>query len=224
MVRKTAKKMVEEVEKESPDHSEQSEEEEVDESEEEEEDVTAVFKGVEMGDDESEDEDGSDESGDEDESADEKERISVLNAPAIMKGGEQYSFDLRNLLAVNSHQIATKSLLSSKKSPKADENLTIPLDKGHDMDVNEDFLLVKASEGCTELIQALWQLPTERSDAGPMVNLPTYDEIKLPRALVSPLKFIYCVDASHRFLTFIFSSIYKASTSSKARNKVGEIR
>jgi hypothetical protein len=197
MVRKTAKKMVEEVEEESPDHSEQSEEE-VDESEEEEEeeDGTAVFKGVQMGDDESEDEDGSDESGDEDESADEK-RVPVLNAPAIMKGGEQYTFDLRNLLAVNSHQIATKSLLSSKKSPKADENLTIPLDMGHDMDVNEEFLLVKASEGCTELIQALWQLPTERSDAGPMVNLPTYDEIKLPRALVSSFKCIYSLDPSH---------------------------
>jgi hypothetical protein len=199
MVRKTAKKMVEEVEEESPDQSEEEEideseeEEDSEEEEEEEEDVTAVFKGVEMGDDESEDEDGSDESGDEDEdeSGDEEERKPVLNAPAIMKGGEQYTFDLRNLLAVNSHQIATKSLLSSKKSPNADENLTISLDMGHDLDVNEEFLLVKASEGCTELIQALWQLPTERSDAGPMVNLPSYDEIKLPRALVSPFKCIY---------------------------------
>ena len=67
----------------------------------------------------------------------------------------------------------------------AAEAVTIPTDSSLDVVVDEEYLLRKATDGCTQLISSLWQLPVERSDAGMMVQLPSYEEIKIPRALVS---------------------------------------
>ena len=95
--------------------------------------------------------------------------------PAIQNSLHQCTFDLRNLVAVNSHQI--KGLYSFQN--KSNEDITIPNDS-----VDENVVLSVASASCRHLISELWQLPTERSDAGPLVSLPGYNEIKMPRALV----------------------------------------
>jgi hypothetical protein len=76
-----------------------------------------------------------------------------------------------------------------------DENISIPLDNGYGFSVQENFLLSKATTGCTQLVHALFQLPTEMSDAGPLVQLPHYDEVVLPRALVS-FYLLFCLDYS----------------------------
>ena len=163
-----------------------------DDSEEEQEDVTAVFKGVVMQNDDSEGdsneyEDDKSASSSEDESKARQVSKATKNNN-VDKGAELCTFDLRNLVAMNSHQIASNSLVLSQKKKKSANsssgNLTIP-SNDHGNVVNEEFLLAKATEGCTQLVQALWQLPTEKSDAGPLVELPSYDEIRLPRSLVS---------------------------------------
>lgn len=163
-----------------------------DDSEEEQEDVTAVFKGVVMQNDDSEGdsneyEDDKSASSSEDESKARQVSKATKNKN-VDKGSELCTFDLRNLVAMNSHQIASNSLVLSQKKKKSANsssgNLTIP-SNDHGNVVNEEFLLAKATEGCTQLVQALWQLPTEKSDAGPLVELPSYDEIRLPRSLVS---------------------------------------
>ena len=165
-----------------------------DDSEEEQEDVTAVFKGVVMQNDDSEgdsneyDDDKSASSSEDDDESKARQVSKATKNKNVDKGSELCTFDLRNLVAMNSHQIASNSLVLSQKKKKSANsssgNLTIP-SNDHGNVVNEEFLLAKATEGCTQLVQALWQLPTEKSDAGPLVELPSYDEIRLPRSLVS---------------------------------------
>ena len=103
--------------------------------------------------------------------------------------GEPCTFDLRNLLAVNTHQINTKALYSTIKTKN--EFVTIPsMQVLANINVDEEQLLEKATDGCTQLIAALWQLPTERSSAGPRVQLPSFDDSRIPRALVSMVLFV----------------------------------
>ncbi len=128
-----------------------------------------------------EDEDESDDDSDGDDSMEDN------NAPSSSMQVEAYTFDLRNMLAINTDQLAIGTFYDTKKSKDANENnIEIPLDpvRGKSLGVNEEYLLSKATDGCTKLIQSLWTLPTEMSDAGPLVTLPTYDEIRLPRAMV----------------------------------------
>lgn len=101
-------------------------------------------------------------------------------------GEEPCSFDLRNLLATNSHTVDTATLYRpSLKDP--DTSSTIP----PAMRMNEEFLLKKAQEGCHQLLQALWKLPQqESSDVGTLVTLPTYEESRLPRSLVRMIGFV----------------------------------
>mgnify|MGYP005853256527 CR=1 FL=1 len=97
--------------------------------------------------------------------------------------GEPCTFDLRNLLAANAHQINTKTLYSTTKMKS--ESVTIPsMQILANLNVDEEQLLEKATDGCTQLSAALWQLPTERSSAGPLVHLPSFDDSRIPRALV----------------------------------------
>lgn len=141
-----------------------------------EEDVAAsLFKG--------QDEDDSDDVSDGEESMDD------TDAPSSALQSEAYTFDLRNMLAINTDQLAMGSFYDAKKTKiKAGKDIEIPLDpvRGASLEVNEEYLLSKATDGCTKLIRALWELPTEVSDAGPLVTLPTYDEIRIPRALPPP--------------------------------------
>ncbi len=143
------------------------------ESEEEEDIAASLFKG--------QDEDDSDDDSDGEESMDD------TDAPSSALQSEAYTFDLHNMLAVNTDQLAMGSFYDAKKTKSASgKDIEIPLDpvRGASLEVNEEYLLSKATDGCTKLIRALWELPTEVSDAGPLVTLPTYDEIRIPRALV----------------------------------------
>lgn len=105
--------------------------------------------------------------------------------PVASSVGEQCTFDLRHLVAVNSHQVNSSKLYKqkTKKDTAEEDTTTIPPDNlSHT--ILEEHLLERASDGCAQLIGALWQLPTEKSDAGPQVFLPSYAETKLPRELV----------------------------------------
>lgn len=115
--------------------------------------------------------------GDKEEAQNQSSKASVFTSSS----SEQCTFDLRNLVAVNSHQLDTAALYSKKQSEDDANNVTIPPTT---QVANEEYLLAKAQDGCAQLIHALWQLPTEKSDAGPLVTLPSYSEIKIPRALV----------------------------------------
>ena len=127
------------------------------------------------------DEDGDDDDDDDDDAHD-AEPVTIKPLPSAT--GEQCTFDLLNLLAVNSHQVEIVKLYAQKEETTEIEKVTIP---GETMpvEVNEELLLEKATDACTQLIHALWQLPTERSDAGPLIVLPSFSETKLPRQLVS---------------------------------------
>lgn len=140
-------------------------------------DVSALFKGSAAADEQDDDSSGDDE---EEEPVDQDETPVALSNKN-KSGPEHCNFDLRNLTAMNSHQLAKSLHLAKRK----DESISIPLDAGHaPVQVNEEYLLQRASEGCAQLIAAVWQLPTETSDAGPLATLPGYDEIPLPRAMV----------------------------------------
>ena len=114
------------------------------------------------------------------------------SATSSITTSEPYIFDLRNMLAISTDQLATATLYKKRGQSinemvvSSEARISIPLDPSRTaLLANEDFLIAKATAGCTQLIRALWQLPTEQSDTGPLVTLPTYDEIRLPRALVS---------------------------------------
>lgn len=161
-----------------------------DDSEEEEDDdmdIAAVFHGKSgAADDDDEEEDDDDDDSD----SEEKRLVAAAGATAASMSSDQYIFDLRKLLAVDNDQIPHSVLYrkpgdTPNKASSDGKSITIPLDESLGLTINEDFLLSRVTEGCTQLINALWQLPTEQSDAGPLVTLPGYDEIILPRALVS---------------------------------------
>ena len=98
-----------------------------------------------------------------------------------MGGEEKCNVDLKNLLAFNTHQVNHRTLY--KKFSVTNESTEIFVD-GMKI-ANEDHLLQKASEGCTQLLAGLWKLETERTDAGPRAILPSYYETVTPRELVS---------------------------------------
>jgi hypothetical protein len=171
-----------EEESESEEEQEQEQVEEMQESEEQE-------SSEEDSEVEEQDEEEEEEGSDEEEEDNEEEKRYTANklqiTPVASSTGEQCTFDLRNLLAMNSHQVSTAALYSGKtKKGASDENLTIA-PTGLGVSINEDYIMEKATDGCAQLLGALWQMPIERSDAGPMVFLPSWDEIKIPRALVS---------------------------------------
>lgn len=110
------------------------------------------------------------------------ESIDADRQPPLVTG-ETCTFDLRNLLVINSHQVESAKLFST--SGRANEEITIGTRSNFSCLVDEDHLLERATDGCTQLINALWQLPNERSDVGPLASLPSFSLTKLPRQLVS---------------------------------------
>jgi len=99
----------------------------------------------------------------------------IADKVTVPVGVEKCSFDLRNLVAINSHQMNVGALYQ-------------PASSTHEKFASEEFLLQKASEGCQQLISAIWNLPTGPSDnAGPLAILPLSTEIvHLPRAKPPP--------------------------------------
>jgi regulator of ribosome biosynthesis len=140
-----------------------------------------------------EDEDSSDDIQEENDNPNSNNNIIQQDQDIIMQGDEKCTFDLKNLLAINSHQVDPKKLYSKGKNNNNDgenENITISPSTSAIYSSfqapNEEFLLEKASEGCTQLLSALWTLNTEKTDAGPLASLPTYYEIVTPRSLPPP--------------------------------------
>jgi hypothetical protein len=120
----------------------------------------------------------------------EKQKIANAGNKVVIPGADEpCSFDLRNLLAISSYPIDSAQLYSN--SPTAavalqpPKNLIIPSTSPASMNVNEEYLLQKSIAACNQLISALWKLPMERSDAGPMALLPSHDDSNVPRSLVS---------------------------------------
>mmetsp|Transcript_6135 Transcript_6135/g.11630 ORF Transcript_6135/g.11630 Transcript_6135/m.11630 type:complete len:474 (-) Transcript_6135:124-1545(-) len=101
----------------------------------------------------------------------------------VMGGSEKCEMDLRNLIVFNTHQI-NHSALYSKKSDSSEEEVSITVN-GIKL-ANEEYLLEKAMEGCSQLLSGLWKLETEKTDAGPLATLPSYFETVTPRALPPP--------------------------------------
>lgn len=138
-----------------------------------------------------EEESASDEDNNEEEEGDQEPDPAKFEQPKSATG-EPCTFDLRNLVAMNTHQVNHKKLYAGKRTPTA-ESITIPASQMLlNVNVDEDELLEKATDGCTQLIAALWQLPKEQSNAGPMVRLPSFDDSRIPRALVRA-PFLLCV-------------------------------
>ena len=181
-----------------------------DDKEEEQNGVEQNDSDKEEDDEEEDDDDEGDESGTEEESEDDREEEAEAEAESdndeeqiktnnnnrenqsITEGNENCTLDLRNLLAINPHQLNLRFLYKqpNKQKSKNDEDkeditTTICIDGA--VKANEDYLLQKASEGCSQLLAGLWGLETEKSDAGPMAILPTYCEVVTPRELVSIL-------------------------------------
>lgn len=149
------------------------------------------------GDDDDDDDDSNDDDNDEEDKGDENDEENWLEnskayrmdirRPPVSANGEPCTFDLRNLLAMNSHQIDDKALYArGPDSIQKEEKASIPLPEGMEFAVvDEEYLLHKAVDGCAQLIDALWQLPKEKTDVGAMVRLPLHDDSRVPRALVS---------------------------------------
>ena len=111
---------------------------------------------------------------------------------------EQCTFDLANLLAINTHQVNAAELYgknavnSIKEIHREWYSMSEPTISASDNaatsqllpPVNESLLLAKAAEGTTQLLRELWKLQTEKTDVGPLAKLPSV-ETKLPRSLVS---------------------------------------
>jgi hypothetical protein len=100
----------------------------------------------------------------------------------VIIDSEKCEVDLRNLTAFNTHQI-NHSALYSKQSSSRKEKETITAN-GTKV-TNEDYLLEKATGGCSQLLRGLWTLETVRTDIGPLAVLPSYFDTVTPRALVS---------------------------------------
>lgn len=176
-----------------------------------------------------EDEDAVDQGGDSESDKDqsnEQQEQTKMPIVGTSSSSEQCTFDLRNLVAVNSHQLDAASLYAPKKKSKQANGkaATIPL-AVNGIQVDEDQLLKKAQDGCAQLISALWQLPTEGSDAGPMVTLPTYQEIKIPRALVR-LCYLH-LNFYHEYTIlmpmFLLFCSFVASSATQKGDKVGKV-
>ena len=115
----------------------------------------------------------------------EEQNVKVDIKPPVSANGEPCTFDLRNLMAMNAHQLNAKALYSSNQEYDK-VSIELPEKMKAFAVVDEAYLLRKATDGCSQLIEALWQLPQEKSDAGTMVRLPLHDDSRIPRALPPP--------------------------------------
>ena len=145
-------------------------------------DGSEIDQGIVTSSSQSEEEDDADDAG---EIGSDGEDINDLDVedPTFVNG-EPCTFDLRNLLALNSHQINAKTLYNTKKHQSKQGVETILMSDQFPR-VDEQYLESKAFDGCSQLVHALWQLPKEKSDVGTMIKLPAFDDSRIPRALVS---------------------------------------
>ncbi|KAL7561210.1 hypothetical protein ACA910_004136 [Epithemia clementina (nom. ined.)] len=148
-------------------------------------------------DDDDDDDDNNDDDDDDDDDDDKnnenyknKDQVDATNPEVDIKqpvsaNGEPCTFDLRNLLAINAHQIDVKAMYKGKQQEEGKVSISLPQNLEFAV-VDEAYLLKKAMDGCAQLVDALWQLPKENSDVGAMVRLPLHDDSRVPRALPPP--------------------------------------
>ena len=224
------------VDEDSSDDSSSSDEDDEEESDEEEDVAAALFSGSsKQQNNDTYDVDESNDDEDEDHSehaAAQAANQAAADIAANASTAGPFTFDLRNMLAISTDQLATSSLYkntkqqAAKKPGRDEADISIPLDPTRNaIQVNEDYLLQQATTGCTQLIRALWQLPTEQSDAGPLVTLPTYDEVRLPRALVSAVFNIIVAGSVTFSFSYYLSNLLSsaATTTSKTGNQMGKV-
>ncbi|KAL7530766.1 hypothetical protein ACHAXR_003661 [Thalassiosira sp. AJA248-18] len=142
-----------------------------------------------------------------DDSGDEQHPQSTNSSNGNTNNGDQYAeqctFDLTNLLAINTHQVNAAELYqtsinNSNKKNKLNTNnpewyntppTIIPSSTNTTHNVNESMLLAKAAECTTQLLAELWKLPMEKTDVGALAKLPSLgggETTKLPRSLPPP--------------------------------------
>ena len=146
----------------------------------------------------------------------EDEEEDVEEEDVAIGGDEKVNIDLRNLVAFNTHQVNHNELFKNQSMVDSEDPTTILVD-GMKI-ANEEHLLEKACEGCSQLLVGLWKLDTEKTDVGPMAILPSYFETKTPRALVS---FSLCIHDGNKYiccalsltLSFILLNQIKTATS-----------
>mmetsp|Transcript_17166 Transcript_17166/g.34381 ORF Transcript_17166/g.34381 Transcript_17166/m.34381 type:complete len:534 (-) Transcript_17166:365-1966(-) len=168
--------------------------------------------------------------GDDEEVSDDDDDGQEEDEKQIYTGEEGCTLDLRNLTAVNSHQVNTQTLYkqpkasSKKKKKKIADDVdgkmlaTIPPPESAPK-VNEEQLLETARQGCTQILKGLWSLETERTDVGPMGILPQQFQIKTPRELVSYIIYInvMCQEKAP-YVVMYWSSLNIISPSSHTAN------
>ena len=154
-----------------------SEEDVADDQEEEVDQEEEASSEGDVEDEESESESDAEMKSSEDEEEDDEEEDVAIG------GDEKVNIDLRNLVAFNTHQVNHNELFKNQSMVDSEDPTTILVD-GMKI-ANEEHLLEKACEGCSQLLVGLWKLDTEKTDVGPMAILPSYFETKTPRALVS---------------------------------------
>jgi hypothetical protein len=133
--------------------------------------------------------DDEEELSDEDQDEENEEEEEETTTPMIrstIKSTEPCTFDMRNLLAMNTHGVDVGRLYKAKRTSSDDHDDVTIAPGSLDLAVDEEYLLGKAMDGCSQLLSVLWQLPVERSDAGPLGSLPKFDELPLPRSLPPP--------------------------------------
>ena len=199
----------------------------------------------------SDDDGGASDDGSEGEDGDASESDDGRIEKQIYTGDESCTLDLRNLTAINSHQVNTATLYKQaddqkkgkkkKKKKNADADplaamgdkirATIPPTDTTTI-INEDQLLETAREGCQQILKGLWSLETEKTDAGPMGLLPQQFEIKTPRELVSIYLTILGLGSRVNYVlmvSLIYISPpslfmhYSAPSASQAGDQVGEV-
>eukprot|EP00592_Proboscia_alata_P015384 CAMPEP_0194395510 /NCGR_PEP_ID=MMETSP0174-20130528/124465_1 /TAXON_ID=216777 /ORGANISM="Proboscia alata, Strain PI-D3" /LENGTH=499 /DNA_ID=CAMNT_0039191457 /DNA_START=39 /DNA_END=1538 /DNA_ORIENTATION=- len=105
---------------------------------------------------------------------------------------ERCTFDLKNLLSHNNHQVDDTKLYSSTtpmEPEQGDVQSSTHIKKilGCQV-VEEDYLMQKSSDACQQLIAAIWNLPRLKANktGEPLAVLPQRSEMILPRALPPP--------------------------------------
>lgn len=165
-----------------------------DDSSDEDDQEEAVNDNEELEEESSEDEIEEPKDDDNDDSDEEENDQVIIHPPKLIEDADGHktpcNLDLRNLLATSTHPIDSTELYNTKKNRTKATSSNISFINPEFAPADEDMLQRDAEQSCQQLIAALWQLPRIRSSSNsaagpPMVMLPSFDNSKIPRALVS---------------------------------------
>jgi len=134
------------------------------------------------------DEDAMDEEQEEESDSDDEERAAGAPRSSSAPAGEEgHTFDLRNLTALNPHQVDASALYRGAAGEELDVTISSnPKTCGTYVPPDESILMERARSGCTDLLRALWNVEKEKTDVGPLGVLPDKFVIATPRSLQPP--------------------------------------